>query len=277
MSHDPRVTLARDGIAAVSLEGVVAAEVYLEPKAMRCVATAAAIRAAADGAAEQMDQLLYGERFDVLDEDKGFLLGQAARDGYVGWVEAAALSAEWIQPTHRVAALRTYAFAGPSIKSKAVALYSLNALLAVEAEEGRLSKLAGGGWVTTAHLAPLGDFDDDMAGVAERYVGAPYLWGGRESLGLDCSGLVQQALFACGRACPRDTDQQEALGQTIGRQTFGRGDLVFWKGHVAIGLDNERIVHANGHHMATVVEPLDGAIARIAAAGAGDPTSFRRI
>jgi cell wall-associated NlpC family hydrolase len=277
MSHDTRVTLVRDGIAAASLEGVVAAEVYLEPRAMRCVATAAAIRAAADGAAEQMDQLLYGERFDVLDEDKGFLLGQAVRDGYVGWVEAGALSGDWIQPTHRVAALRTYAFAGPSIKTKAVALYSLNALLAVEAEDGKLSKLVGGGWVTTAHLAALGEFDDDMAGVAERYVGAPYLWGGRESLGLDCSGLVQQALFACGRACPRDTDQQEALGETIGRTAFGRGDLVFWKGHVAIGLDNDRIVHANGHHMATVVEPLDGAIARIAAAGAGEPTSFRRI
>jgi cell wall-associated NlpC family hydrolase len=277
MSLDLRTTLVRDGIAAVSLEGVVPAEVYLEPKAMRCVASAAAIRAAADAGSEQMDQLLYGERFDVIDEDKGFLLGQSARDGYVGWVEAAQLSEQLVEPTHRVAALRTYAFAGPSIKSKAVALYSLNALLAVEAEEGKLSKLVDGGWVATAHLAPLGDFDDDMAGVAERYVGAPYLWGGRESLGLDCSGLVQQALFACGRACPRDADQQEALGETIGRQTFGRGDLVFWKGHVAIGLDNERIVHANGHHMATVVEPLDGAIARIRAAGSGEPTSFRRI
>lgn len=277
MTHDPRTTLVRDGIAAASLEGVVAAEVYLEPKAMRCVAPAAAIRAAADASSEQMDQLLFGERFDVLEEDKGFLLGQSTRDGYVGWVAASELSAQTVQATHRIAALRTYAFEKPSIKTRAIALYSLNALVAVEAEEGKLSKVAGGGWVTTSHLAPLGDFEGDMAGVAERYVGAPYLWGGRESLGLDCSGLVQQALFACGRACPRDADQQETLGETIARKAFGRGDLVFWKGHVAIGVDHDRIVHANGHHMMTVVEPLDGAIARIKAAGSGEPTSFRRL
>ena len=112
--------------------------------------------------------------------------------------------------------------------------------------------------------------------MALRFLGAPYLWGGRESLGLDCSGLVQQALFACGLACPRDTDQQEELGTAIDAADFGRGDLVFWKGHVAIGLGEGRIIHANGHHMATAVEPLAEAVARIAAAGS-DPTSYRRL
>ena len=112
--------------------------------------------------------------------------------------------------------------------------------------------------------------------MAERFVGAPYLWGGRESLGLDCSGLVQQALMACGRACPRDTDQQQALGTPIEAGDFGRGDLVFWKGHVAIGTGDGRIVHANGHHMAAVIEPLAEAVARIDGAGAGQPTAYRR-
>ena len=127
------------------------------------------------------------------------------------------------------------------------------------------------------HLAPIGDFETDWAGVAERFLGAPYLWGGRESLGLDCSGLVQQALFACGRACPRDADQQAALGREIAAEAFGRGDLVFWKGHVAIGLDATRIVHANGFHMAVAIEPLETAISRIDAAGSGRPTAFRRL
>jgi cell wall-associated NlpC family hydrolase len=113
--------------------------------------------------------------------------------------------------------------------------------------------------------------------VAERFLGAPYLWGSRESLGLDCSGLVQQALMACGRACPRDTDQQERMGEAVARDEFRHGDLVFWKGHVAIGLDEARIIHANGHHMCVAVEPLDEAIARIVAAGSGEPTSFRRL
>ena len=130
--------------------------------------------------------------------------------------------------------------------------------------------------MAAAHLAPIGWFERDMATVAETYLGAPYLWGGRESLGLDCSGLVQQAMFACGRACPRDTDQQEAMGQPIQREAFGRGDLAFWKGHVAIGLDATRIIHANAHHMMVAIEPLDAAVMRIAGTATGQPTGYRR-
>lgn len=276
MKHDPRITPWRDGIAARSLEGILEAEVYLDPKAMGCAAPAAAIRSGPDANAEQVDQLLFGERFEVLEEEGAWLFGQAARDGYVGFVEAATLAPAGLTPTHRVAAIRTYAFAEPSIKTRASGPFSINSLVAVEAIEGKLAKVAGAGWMTAAHLSPIGEFEDDWAAVAERFVGAPYLWGGRESLGLDCSGLVQQALFACGRACPRDTDQQQALGAPIQPGLFGRGDLVFWKGHVAMGIGEGRIVHANAHHMATAVEPLDEAVTRIAAAGAGEPTAWRR-
>jgi cell wall-associated NlpC family hydrolase len=278
VSLDPRLTPLRDGVAARALEGLVPAEVYVDPKPMVCAAPAAAIRRAPEPGAEQMDQLLFGEAFDLLEEEAGgFVWGQARRDGYVGFVEAAALAPAGPAPTHRVSAIRTYAFAEPSIKSRAAGPYSLNALVAVEAVEGRLARVAGAGWMAASHLSPIGLFETDPAAVAERFLGAPYLWGGRESLGLDCSGLVQQALFACGRAGPRDTDMQQALGAEIDRAEFGRGDLVFWKGHVAMGLDATRIVHANAHHMAVAIEPLEDAIARILAAGVGAPTAFRRL
>ena len=276
MKHDPRITPCRDGIAARSLEGILEAEVYLDPRAMSCVTAATAIRAAPDASSEQMDQLLFGERFEVLEEEGGWLFGQAARDGYVGFVEAVDLGPVAPMPTHRVSGLRTYAFAEVSIKSRASGPYSINSLVAVEAIDGKLAKVAGGGWMTADHLSAIGHFEEDWAGVAERFVGAPYLWGGRESLGLDCSGLVQQALFACGRACPRDTDQQQEMGEEIAAADFGRGDLVFWNGHVAIGLGDGRIVHANGHHMATAVEPLSEAIARIEGAGS-QVTGYRRV
>jgi cell wall-associated NlpC family hydrolase len=277
VSYDARITPIRDGVAGQSLEGLIRAEVYLEPTALTCTRPAAGIHRAPDAASEQMDQLLFGEIFEVIEEEGVFLWGQARRDGYVGFVEAAALSRVDAEPTHRVAALRTYAFAGPSIKTRASGPYSLGALVAVEGEEGKLSKVAGAGWMATAHLSPIGEFETDVAAVAERFLGAPYLWGGRESLGLDCSGLVQQALFACGHACPRDADQQEALGRPIDAAEFGRGDLVFWKGHVAIGLGGGRIVHANGHHMMVAAEPLEIAVARIEAAGSGRPTTFRGL
>ena len=225
MSFDPRVTPLRDGIAARALEGVLPAEVYLDPRPLRCAVPAAAIRRAADAASEQMDQLLFGEVFDGIEEEGGFLWGQARRDGYVGFVEAAALAPVGPAPTHRISAIRTYAFAGPSIKTQASGPYSMNALAAVEATEGRLAKVAGAGWMAAEHLAPIGAFETDWAGVAERFLGTPYLWGGRESLGLDCSGLVQAALFACGLACPRDADQLQHRrrphvhpGRAVGRR-----------------------------------------------------------
>jgi cell wall-associated NlpC family hydrolase len=274
MMMDLRTTLLRDGIAARSLEGLVEAEVYLEPKPMSCLVAAAGVHREPNAASEQMDQLLFGERFEVLEEDGGFWLGQARRDGYVGYVAKAAVGPLAPAPTHRVAAIRTYAFEGPSIKTKAVGLFSLNSLVTVEAQEGRLSKVAGSGWVTADHLTPVGVFEDDPAAVALRFVGAPYLWGGRESLGLDCSGLVQAALFACGLACPRDTDQQQAMGREIAGAEFGRNDLVFWKGHVALGLGEGMIIHANASHMATAVEPLAEAVSRPAY---GEPTGYRRI
>ncbi len=276
--RDARVTPIRDGVASRSLEGLIRAEVYLDPKARACAVAATGIHRGPDPASEQMTQLLFGEAFDVIEEEAGgFVWGQARRDGYVGFVAASALGAPTAAPTHRVAALRTYAFAEPSIKSRASGPYSMNSLVAVEAVEGRLSRVTGAGWVASAHLSPIGTFETDFVTVTEQFLGAPYLWGGRESLGLDCSGLVQAALFACGRACPRDTDQQAVLGRAIERAEFGRGDLVFWKGHMAVGLDAERIIHANAHHMAVAIEPLEPAIRRIDAAGYGLPTGFRRL
>lgn len=278
MSLDARLTLARPDLAAEDLQGLVDAEAFAPRQAMVCCAPAAAIRKAPAPDAEQVDQLLYGERFDVLTEADGFAWGQAARDGYVGHVALGDLAPAGEPPTHRVAALRTYAFAAPSIKAAARGPYSLGALVCVTAEEGRFGRDGEGAWFVLDHLAPVGlGFAADPAAVAETYLGAPYLWGGRESLGLDCSGLVQQALLACGRACPRDTDQQEAVfAAEIPREALRRGDLVFWRGHVGMMLDAERMIHANAHHMAVAVEPLDTAIARIEAAGSGEPTSFRR-
>ena len=174
-------------------------------------------------------------------------------------------------------ALRTYAFSEPNIKSAIVGLHSLNALVTIEAREGRFAKAARAGWFVEHHLLPIGEFADDPVAVAEQFLGAPYQWGGRESLGLDCSGLVQQAYYACGRACPRDTDmQQAALGLGVEQKDLKRGDLVFWRGHVGLMRDATTLIHANAYHMKVASEPLDQAIDRIKAAGSGLPTAFKR-
>ena len=277
MRPDPRLTLARPDLASAALEGLIRAERYEETTAMRLVVPAAAVRAAPSVDAEQVDQLLFGERFDVLEREDGFAWGQAARDGYVGFVEAAALSAREQTPTHRVAALRTFSYLEPSIKAPSRGPFSLGALVMAAERIGSLTRVEGGGWIPAAHLAPIGEAFADPVETALKFLGTPYLWGGRDSLGIDCSGLVQQALHAAGRACPRDTDLQAEMGEPVARDALVRGDLVFWRGHVGMMLDPEWLLHANAHHMAVSSEPLAEAVARIEAAGHGGPTGYRRL
>jgi cell wall-associated NlpC family hydrolase len=277
VTADPRVTLARPDLAARALEGLARASRFVDPAPMQVMAPVTALRAGPDGEAEQCDQLLFGEVFDVAKVAGGFAWGQARRDGYVGYVDATALSPETADATHWVKVPRTFAFARATIKSPPFGPLSLNALVTVIEERDSLFHAAGAGWIPKAHLSPVGQALTDPAGVAERFLGAPYLWGGRDSVGIDCSGLAQQAHYACGLACPRDTDQQATLGQDVAPDRLGRGDLVFWRGHVGLMLDAGRLLHANGHHMMVAIEPLARAIARIAAAGAGQPTAFRRL
>jgi cell wall-associated NlpC family hydrolase len=264
----------RDGVAARSLERVVPADRYVETTVRQAKVPSAPLRRGPSVDAEQVDQVLFGELFEVLDEQVGWAFGQARRDGYVGYIEAAALGAQGAAATHTVRALRTYGYSGPSIKAAPVGLYSMNALVSAEGREGRFVKTAGG-WFIEEHLAPMDQPAADFVTVAEQFVGTPYFWGGRESLGLDCSGLVQQALYATGRACPRDSDQQAAMGEPVDK--LQRGDLVFWRGHVAIMINEADIVHANGARMAVTIEPLAEAIARTKATGGGEPTAYRRL
>ena len=274
---DPRTTLARDGVAEQALEGVMPAGSYRAVEPMRCRVSAAGVRKTRGPHGELDNQLVFGEAFDVLERDGEWAFGRARRDSHVGWVELSALAEGVTAPTHRVSAIRTYAFPEPDITSAPPMVLTLNSLVAVEARQGRFAKVAGAGWVVEIHLAAFDTFDTDPVAVAERHLGAPYQWGGRESIGLDCSGLVQQSLFACGRACPRDTDEQEhETGEAIDpgkdRKGLRRGDLVFWDGHVAMMVDEAQVIHANGHHLQVSIEPLADVVGR-----AGEPTSFRRL
>jgi cell wall-associated NlpC family hydrolase len=271
MTYDPRITPARPDLAAKHLEGRVAAARFVDGVVREVVAPQAPVRRDPSPDAPLDTEALQGERVTLYEAtDEGWAWGQLAGDGYVGWLPAAALAAPGPIPTHKVAALRTLVFPGPSIKLPPTAALPLGARLAIVRHEARLAVTAGGGYVPMSHLAPVDAAEPDFVAVAERFLGVPYLWGGKTSLGVDCSGLVQVALTACRIACPRDSDMQEqALGAPVstdaGFTNLRRGDLIFWKGHVAIVRDAETLLHANAFHMAVAIEPLAAAIARIRA------------
>ncbi len=279
---DPRVTPARADLAADYLRGKVQAARYVAGRVMEVVAPQAPLREAPRPDSPLLTETLKGERVTIYDSnEEGWAWGQLAADNYVGWLPAHALAPEAAAPTHTVAALRTLVFPGPSIKLPPLETLPLGAKLAIARLADRMAVTRSGGFVPVAHLRPTGDKEPDFVAVAERFVGTPYLWGGKTSLGIDCSGLVQVALSACGIACPRDSDMQEAvLGArvtgTADYSTLARGDLVFWKGHVAIVCGRDSLIHANAHHMAVAIEPSAEAIARIRAGGS-DISSVRRI
>ena len=279
---DPRLIPARPDLAAKTLEGVVAAQRFVDGQTYEIVAAQAQVRKAPSPDAELQTEALKGEQVTVYETKDGWAWGQLAADNYVGYLPASALAAPGPAATHKVAALRTFVFPGPSIKLPPTATLSFGCRLAVTHIDAEFATTATGGYVPAMHLAPVATLETDFVAVAERFLGTPYLWGGKSSIGIDCSGLSQLALGACGVACPRDTDMQEkALGHALARPPdpgeLRRGDIIFWKGHLAIVRDDKTVVHANAsRNMAVALEPTADAIARIRVAS-GEVTSVRRL
>lgn len=272
---DPRLNPWRDDLAAAHLRGEVDAPTYVDGKLMQISSPVATLRRSPADGAMQDSQLLYGENFRIFEVKNGWAWGQAEADDYVGYVPDNAFDAPQ-ETTHKLVALRSFIYRDADIKSRPLMAVSFGAHLSVMAIKDDFAALARGGFLYAPHMAALNEFESDPVAVAKRFIGAPYFWGGREATGLDCSALVQAALRACGNACPRDSDMQEAaLGTKTDTPRYG--DIVFWKGHVGFISGDNLLLHANAHHMAVAEEPFDAACARIEKSGGGPVTAIKRL
>lgn len=277
-SLDPRRNAHRPDLADARLKGRIEAAHFADGTLHNVIHVTAPLRREPRHDAALDTEALYGERVRVFEiDDEGWAWGQLERDGYVGYLPAAALVAAGAAPTHAVCALRSFGFPGPDIKIPPFVAMPFGATLNVAREQNGFAVTAAGLFVPRQHVAPLPQAEPDAVAVAERFLGAPYLWGGKTTQGIDCSGLVQVSLHASGRNCPRDSDMQAAeLGAPVSLPELRRGDLIFWKGHVAIARDGGTIIHANAFHMAVAIEPVAAAITRIAAGGS-DVVAIKRL
>lgn len=283
---DQRVNAVRPEVADLALRGRVDAERFMAGEEYEVTAARAPVMRGPATDALMLTEALRGEIVAVFDQTAdGWAWVQLAADRYVGWTPLEHLSHSASESTHKVSAFTTLLFAGPDIKTPVLQNLPLGAKLRVVGEEqdrnASYAMISGGGAVVTQHIAPLDAVERDWVAVAERFMGIPYLWGGKTSLGIDCSGLIQVALGACGIVAPRDTDMQQAtlgtpLSPGAGLPPLKRGDLVFWRGHAGFMADAETLLHANAHHMAVATEPLRGAIARLEQKGLPVAT-IRRI
>ena len=262
---DPRLHPHRPDLAAAYLTGRVEAARFAEGQHRQVKQGVADLHAQPNAEAPLVSQLLAGETVAVYEEANGWAWLQCETDGYVGYLRHEALRAEIHPPSHAIGVLRTPLLPGPDLKTPARDLLHLTSGVQVVAEQDGYSEIAGGGWIYSRHLAPLDRLEPDYVETALRFLGTPYLWGGRSSLGLDCSALAQLALARAGTACLRDSDQQAAAmgADGNGSQTPRRGDLIYLPGHVAIALDETRVVHANAFHMLVAIEPLADLVARV--------------
>ncbi|RDJ26892.1 peptidoglycan endopeptidase [Bosea caraganae] len=279
---DRRLTPARPDLAARHLAGQVEARAFADSVMLRVVAPIAPLRREPRPDAPLDTEALAGEVVAIYEQYEGWAWGQLGSDGYVGYLPDDALRSDAPEPTHRVSALLSHVYPGPSIKLPPLALLPLGATVAVSGESGDFLVLADGGYLWRGHLQPPGAVESDFVAVAERFEHLPYLWGGKTAQGLDCSGLTQVSLAAAGIAAPRDTDMQEqALGTALAFDDslsgLKRGDIVFWKGHVGLMTDAETLLHATAYTMNVYREPLRTARDRISKNSFGAITSIRRL
>ncbi|NBN64652.1 C40 family peptidase [Pannonibacter tanglangensis] len=290
---DRRRHPVRADLAATRYRGEVEAARFVDPQPFRVTAATTPLRRDPRPDCGIDTEALAGEIVDVYETTmEGWAWGQLRTDGYVGWLSSddiAPLDAAAPEATHLVRALRTFRYPGPDLKLPPLGLLSLGVQVAAGAiTETRglaYARLPDGSFVVARHLVPVGHVEPDWVAVAESLVGTPYLWGGRSSLGLDCSALVQLAAVFGGHALPRDSDMQEAeAGTSLGfregdplPQDLRRGDLLFWRGHVGVLSAPDLLTHANGFTMTVSQEPLAAALARIGAKEYGALTAIRRL
>ncbi len=210
-------------------------------------------------------QILYGEKFKILSKKKKFYKVKNSYDNYVGYIKSLKCTNKF-RPTHKISVLKSRIFKYPKIhsKHKSKKFLSFSSKIQIIKKNKNFIMFDKNKWLSIKDIKLINQKEKNFIKILKLFLKCKYMWGGKTFNGIDCSALIQIFYQYNNKYYPRDTkDQIKYSKKKIKRSNFKKGDLIFWKGHIAACLNSTKLIHAYGPKKKVILMPISKTINRI--------------